>query len=174
MSIVIIVLFTGCGVKEYQLFQDANSSSTISQSQDINLSFDSKIVADDILTVNIYNMNQKSNIIKKEIQEIHIDKELEEYIVNLIFATRKPQEYGLNEIEKYLQFGASPRATIDMFKAVKAKAYLRGNDYVSPVDIALIFKDVLRHRIILSYEAQALSVNPDEILQKIIKKVVVP
>ena len=114
------------------------------------------------------------NIIKKEIQEIHIDKELEEYIVNLIFATRKPQEYGLNEIEKYLQFGASPRATIDMFKAVKAKAYLRGNDYVSPVDIALIFKDVLRHRIILSYEAQALSVNPDEILQKIIKKVVVP
>ena len=80
----------------------------------------------------------------------------------------------LDEIKQDLQFGASPRATIDMFKVVKAKAYLRGNDYVSPVDVALSFKDVLRHRIILSYEAEALGINSDDILQKVIEKVQIP
>ncbi len=112
--------------------------------------------------------------ISKEIQDIHIDKELEEYIVNLIFATREPENYGLSEIKEYLQFGASPRATIDMFKVVKAKAYLRGNDFVSPLDIALCLKDVLRHRIILSYEAEALDISADYILQKVLEAVPVP
>ena len=68
----------------------------------------------------------------------------------------------LDEIEPYIQFGASPRASIDMFKAVKAKAILRGNDHVTPVDIALVFKDVLRHRVILSYEAQAWKLHIDD------------
>lgn len=112
--------------------------------------------------------------LKDELKNIHMDKELEEYIVNLIFATREPKEYGLEEIENYIQFGASPRATIDMFKASKAKAFLRGNDHVTPIDIALVFKDVLRHRIVLSYEAQALDIKSDDILQKVIQKVDIP
>jgi len=112
--------------------------------------------------------------IKEEIQNIHMDKEIEEYIVNLVFSTREPSKYGLDEIKPLLQFGVSPRATIDMFKAVKAKAYLRGNDHVSPIDVSLVFKDVLRHRIILSYEAEALGITADEILQKVIEKIIVP
>lgn len=113
-------------------------------------------------------------LLKEEINNIHMDKELEEYIVDIIFATREPKEYGLEEIADYIQFGASPRATIDMFKAVKAKAFLRGNDHVTPIDIALVMKDVLRHRVILSYEAQALDINIDDILHKIIQKVNIP
>ena len=113
-------------------------------------------------------------IIKNEIKNIHIDKELEEYMVDLIFATREPANYGLESLKEYIEFGASPRATIDMFKAVKARAYLRGNDYVTPIDIALSIKDILRHRIILSYEAQANNIDIDKIIQKILETVPVP
>ena len=80
----------------------------------------------------------------------------------------------LNDIKDYIEFGASPRATIDMFKAVKARAYLRGNDYVSPLDIALCIKDVLRHRIILSYEALVQDITTDDIIQKVLEKVAIP
>ncbi len=125
-------------------------------------------------TINaVLNKDEIKNI-KDEIKKIHIDKELEEYIVDIIFATRNPADYGLKEIEEYIEFGASPRATIDMFKAVKAKAYLRGNDFVNPLDITLCIKDVLRHRIILSYEAQASDITADQIIQKIIEKLPVP
>jgi len=113
-------------------------------------------------------------ILRAEVQTVHMDKELEDYIVNIVFASRNPKEYGLPELSDLIQFGASPRATIDMFKAVRAKAYLRGNEYVTPVDIALIVKDVLRHRIILSYEAEAMNVTTDEIISKIIKKIPIP
>ncbi len=118
----------------------------------------------------------KSDIetIKEEVKNIHIDKELETYIVDLIFATREPAKYNLESLENYIEFGASPRATIDMFKSVKAMAYLRGNDYVSPVDIALCIKDVLRHRIILSYEAMASDITTDQVIQSIVEKVPVP
>jgi len=112
--------------------------------------------------------------LKKEILNIHIDKELEEYIVNIVFATRNPKEFALDEIADYIQFGASPRATIDLFKAVRAKAFIRGKDHVSPVDIALVLKDVLRHRVILTYEAQAMDINVDDIIEKIIAKVDIP
>jgi len=112
--------------------------------------------------------------IKQEVKEIHIDKELETYIVDLIFATREPAKYNLESLENFIEFGASPRATIDMFKSVKAMAYLRGNDYVSPVDIALCIKDVLRHRIILSYEAMASDITTDQVIQSIVEKVPVP
>jgi len=112
--------------------------------------------------------------IKEEVKNVHIDKELEEYIVNLIFATREPKNYGLENIQDFIEFGASPRATIDMFKAVKARAYLRGNDYVSPLDITLCIKDVLRHRIILSYESLVQDIKTDDIIQTILEKVTVP
>ncbi|PHR71543.1 MAG: ATPase [Arcobacter sp.] len=134
----------------------------------------SKVTNSTFETINKVFTREDLFLLKEEIQKVHIDKELEEYIVNLIFASRKPALYGLEHIAQYIQFGASPRATIDMFKAVKAKAYIRGNDYVSPLDIALIFKEVLRHRVILSYEAQAKEVNIDDILQSILEKVSIP
>ncbi|SKB30075.1 MoxR-like ATPase [Malaciobacter marinus] len=112
--------------------------------------------------------------LKDEILNVHIDKELEEYIVDIICATRDPKSYGLEELSEQIEFGASPRATIDMFKAVKAQAYLRGNDYVSPIDIALLVKNILRHRIILSYEAQAQDINVDDVIDKIVEKINIP
>lgn len=113
-------------------------------------------------------------ILKNEIKNIHIDKELEEYIIDIIDATRNPKNYDLAELSDIIHFGASPRATIDMFKAVKANAYLRGNDYVSPIDISMIAKDVLRHRIILTYEAMAQEINVDDVIQKILEKIAIP
>ena len=112
--------------------------------------------------------------LKKEVKDIHIDKELEEYIIDIIDASRNPKDYGLDDLVDIIHFGASPRATIDMFKAVKANAFLRGNDYVSPIDIALIVKDTLRHRIILSYEALAKEINIDDVIQKILEKIDIP
>ena len=81
--------------------------------------------------------------IKKEVLDIHIDKEVELYIINLIDATRNPEAYGLDNIKKYIQFGVSPRASIDMYKASRAMAYLRGKNFVSPVDIAYIAKNIM-------------------------------
>lgn len=118
--------------------------------------------------------NEDLEKLKEEVQNIHIDKELEEYIIDIIDASRNPKDYGLDELVDIIQFGASPRATIDMFKAVKANAFLRGNDYVSPIDIALIVKDTLRHRIILSYEALAKEINIDDVIQKILEKIDIP
>lgn len=113
-------------------------------------------------------------ILKNEVKNIHIDKELEEYIIDIIDATRNPKNYDLAELSDIIHFGASPRATIDMFKAVKANAYLRGNDYVSPIDISMVAKDVLRHRIILTYEAMAQEINIDDVIQKILEKIAIP
>ncbi|WP_281951348.1 AAA family ATPase [Nitrosophilus kaiyonis] len=112
--------------------------------------------------------------LKKEVKEVHMDKEIEEYIVDIVFATRKPQNYEMEELKNFIDFGASPRATIDMYKASRALAYLRGKDYVSPLDIAYIAKDVLRHRIILSYEAEAEDITSDFIIEKILEKVPIP
>jgi len=114
------------------------------------------------------------NSIKEEVKNIHIDDELKAYIVKLIFATRDPLKYDLEELADYIQYGASPRATIDMMKAVKASAYLRGKAFVSPVDIALCIKNVLRHRIILSYEAIAESISSDDVIQRILEEIPVP
>ena len=112
--------------------------------------------------------------IKEEIQNVHIDKEVEEYIIDLIFATREPQRYNLAEIAHYISFGASPRASIDMFKASKALAYMRGKEYVTPLEIAYVAKDVLRHRIILSYEAEAEDIKPDYLIEKVLETVPIP
>jgi MoxR-like ATPase len=112
--------------------------------------------------------------LKQAVKNIHIDKELEEYIVDIIDASRNPKNYALEELVDIIHFGASPRATIDMFKAVKANAYLRKNDFVSPIDIAMVAKNVLRHRIILTYEAMAKEINVDDVIQKILEKIVIP
>ncbi len=114
------------------------------------------------------------NKIREEALQVHMDEEIEAYIIELIAATRDPKAYGLDELEAYIEFGASPRASIDMYKAARAIAYLKGQDYVSPIEVAYIAKEILRHRIILSYEAQAEEVTQDEIIEKILAAVPIP
>ncbi len=112
--------------------------------------------------------------IKNQIQNIHVDEEVQKYMVDLIFASRKPNEYGLDEIAPLIRVGASPRGSIDLFKVVKAHAYLNDKDFVSPVDVVSMVKSVLRHRIILSYEAQSQEISTDEIIEKILKALPLP
>jgi len=112
--------------------------------------------------------------IRHEAMQVHMDEEIERYIVELVFATREPEKYGLEKIKPYIEFGASPRASIDMYKAARAVAYLKGQDFVSPIEIAYIAKEVLRHRIILSYEAQAEEVSQDYIIEEVLKAVPIP
>jgi len=114
------------------------------------------------------------NKIREEALQVHMDEEIEVYIIELVAATRDPKAYGLEELEAYIEFGASPRASIDMYKASRAIAYLKGQDYVSPIEIAYIAKEILRHRIILSYEAQAEEITQDEIIEKILAAVAIP
>jgi MoxR-like ATPase len=112
--------------------------------------------------------------LKRAIKEVHIDSEVEEYIIELVNATRNPEDYGLKELKDFIQFGASPRVSIDMFKAVKAMAFLRGKDFVTPVDVAYIAKEIMRHRIVLTYEAEAEGITTDEIIQKVLETVAIP
>lgn len=112
--------------------------------------------------------------LKEEVKNIHVDAQVEEYMIELIYATRNPELYGLEDIKEYIYFGASPRVSIDMFKAVKAMAYIRGNKFVTPVDVAYIAYELMRHRIVLSYEAQAEGITTDEIIQKVLEAVKIP
>ena len=112
--------------------------------------------------------------IRKEAMDVHMDEEVERYIIELVSATRDPKAYGLEELAPFIEFGGSPRASIDMYKASRAVAYLKGQDYVSPIEIAYIAKEVLRHRIILSYEALAEEITQDQIIEKILAAVPIP
>jgi len=112
--------------------------------------------------------------LKQAVKDIHIDEEVEEYMIELVNASRHPEEYGLNDIKEFIQFGASPRVSIDMFKAVKAMAFMRGKDFVTPIDVAYIAKELMRHRIVLTYEAEAEGITTDEIIQKVLETVAIP
>ena len=112
--------------------------------------------------------------IRQEAMAIHMDEEVEKYIVELVFATREPMNYGLEDMAKHIEYGASPRASIDMYKAARAIAYLKGLDFVSPLEVAYIAKEVLRHRIVLSYEAQAEGITQDMIIDKVLAAVPIP
>ena len=104
--------------------------------------------------------------LQKEVEKVHIDEALERYMVKLISATRKEH--------KDIMFGVSPRASIDLYKASKAKSFLRGNDFVTPADIGFVIHSVLRHRIVLSYEARAKGITTDKIISDIIETVPIP
>jgi len=112
--------------------------------------------------------------LQKELDAIHIDAELEQYIIDLISATRDPEKFNVHNIAEDIMFGVSPRASIDLYKASKAKAFLRGNNFVTPADIGYVIHDVLRHRIVLSYEARAKGVTTDEIISKIVEALPIP
>lgn len=111
---------------------------------------------------------------KKRVGEIYIDEKLKNYIVEIVMATRKPQEYGLGHIENLLQVGGSPRATINLTRAAKAHAFIRGRGYVTADDVKAIAYSVLRHRLILTYEAEAEGIGSEEVIKEILNQVEVP
>ncbi len=112
--------------------------------------------------------------IREEFKRVHVDDAVQEYMTKIIFATRYPKEYGVEEIEEFISFGGSPRASIDLYKASCAIALIRGKDYVTPLDISYIIKSVLRHRIILNYKAQASNITTDSVIEKIIASIKTP
>ncbi|MDD5504319.1 MAG: AAA family ATPase [Candidatus Omnitrophica bacterium] len=108
------------------------------------------------------------------VDEIYVDEKLERYILDLVFATRQPGKYKLNALEGLIQYGASPRATICLNLAAKAHAFINGRGYVTPQDIKSIGMDILRHRVIISYEAEAEEMTSEEIIKKIFDEIEVP
>ena len=117
---------------------------------------------------------EELHALQSELDKIHIDKELEHYIIQLISTTRDPARFGLERIRQNIMFGVSPRASIDLYKAAKAKAFLRDNTFVTPADIGYVIHDVFRHRIVLSYEARAKGVGTDEIISAIVETLPIP
>ncbi len=111
---------------------------------------------------------------RKVVDQVYMDDKIKEYIVDLVFATRDPAAYGLTDLHHYMDFGASPRASIYLNRAARAHAFLRHRGYVIPEDIKNVGLDVLRHRISLSYEAEADEVTVEDLIQQIFDKVEVP
>ncbi|MGQ9559328.1 MAG: AAA family ATPase [Candidatus Oleimicrobiaceae bacterium] len=108
------------------------------------------------------------------VREVYIDEKVERYIIDIVFASRNPKEYGLEELGDLIAYGASPRASIYLSLAAKAHAFLRHRGYVTPEDVRSIGMDVLRHRIILTYEAEAEEVTTEDVVRKILNKIEVP
>ena len=111
---------------------------------------------------------------RHDIAGIRLDERLVDYIVDLVHATRAPADAGLPALQPLIEFGASPRATIALAQASRAHAFLRGRDYVSPDDVKALAPDVMRHRVILTYEAEAESVSPDDVISRVLEAVPAP
>ena len=108
------------------------------------------------------------------VKDVYMDEKIERYIVDIVFATRDPEAYDLKELNGLITYGASPRASIYLTQAAKAHAFLRRRGYVTPEDVRAIGMDVLRHRVILSYEAEAEEMTPDDVVRKVLNRVEVP
>ena len=111
---------------------------------------------------------------RKVVNEVYIDEKIEQYIADIVFATRYPERYGLTDMKDFISFGGSPRASINLAKAARAYAFIKRRGYVIPEDVRAVVHDVLRHRIGLSYEAEAMNISSEEIINNIINKVEVP
>jgi len=112
--------------------------------------------------------------VRRVIHDIYVDEKVKEYILNIVFATREPDKYGLAELKNLIAYGASPRATIYLNLAAKAHAFIRGRGYITPEDIKAIGPDVLRHRLIVTYEAEAEEKSADDIVRQIFDHIEVP
>ncbi|MBF0362226.1 MAG: AAA family ATPase [Oligoflexia bacterium] len=108
------------------------------------------------------------------VDEVFVDEKLFGYVTDLVLATRSPESYGLKDLRSLIEYGASPRATINLIKAAKVYAFIHGRGYVTPQDIKSIGADVLRHRVIVSYEAEAQNLSSDDLLIRVFDKVDVP
>ena len=111
---------------------------------------------------------------RQVVDQIYVDEKIEKYVVDLVFATRKPQDYNLESIKDMIQYGVSPRASIYLITAAKAYAFIQGRGYVTPQDIKSIGMDVLRHRVIISYEAEAQGKTSEDIIKTIFDEIEVP
>jgi MoxR-like ATPase len=111
---------------------------------------------------------------QKVVEQIYVDEKIERYIVDIVFATRFPADYGLNDLTSIISFGASPRASISLARAARAYAFLHQRGFVIPEDVIAVCHDVLRHRIGVTYEAEANNITTDEIITEILDKVQVP
>ncbi len=111
---------------------------------------------------------------KKVIHDVYIDPKIENYIVDIVFATRQPKDFGLDDLQDLIAFGASPRASINLSLAARAHAFLRRRGYVTPEDVRSIGLDVLRHRVIVTYEAEAEEITAEDVVRKVINRIEVP
>ncbi|MDE6715053.1 MAG: MoxR family ATPase, partial [Muribaculaceae bacterium] len=136
-----------------------------------------------IIRQNIQNAVQRINALvstneilelREIVKKIYIDEKIEKYIVDIVFATRFPADCGLGDLSSIISFGASPRASISLAVAARAYAFLKGRGYVIPEDVRAVAHDVLRHRIGLSYEAEANNIDADEVVSEILDKIAVP
>lgn len=112
--------------------------------------------------------------LQKIVTKIYIDEKIEDYIVDIVFATRDPKKFGLSDLNDLISFGASPRASISLAKASRAYAFLKGRGYVVPEDVRMVCHDVMRHRIGISYEGEANNITSDEVISSILDKIQVP
>lgn len=112
--------------------------------------------------------------VQKIVEKIYIDEKIENYIVDIVFATRQPAKFGLQDLQSIISFGASPRASISLALAARAYAFLQGRGYVIPEDVRAVCLDVMRHRIGLTYEAEANNISADDVITDILDKVAVP
>jgi MoxR-like ATPase len=121
----------------------------------------------------VASMSQLAEL-QQECRKVYVDPSLMQYAVKLVSATRRPAKYSLPDLARYVTFGASPRATIGLIEGARALAYMRGRAYALPEDMTGLVADVMRHRLVLSYEALADGLNPDQIVQQVMKKIPVP
>ena len=111
---------------------------------------------------------------RRRITELYMDDRIMDYIVDIVHATREPESAGLKDLVPLIEFGASPRATISLAQASRAHAFLRGRAFVTPDDVKAIAPDVLRHRVLTTYEAEAEEVTSDQIVQRVLAKIESP
>jgi MoxR-like ATPase len=112
--------------------------------------------------------------LKEAPKAVHVDEEIKRYMLTLVQATRDPEAFDLEELAPYIDFGASPRGSIDLYRASRARAWLRGRDYVAPSDVAAMAYPVLRHRILLSYAAASVPLESDDVIRKILERIPTP
>ena len=121
----------------------------------------------------VASMSQLAEL-QHECRQVYVDPSLMQYAVKLVSATRRPERYDLADLAKYLTFGASPRATIGLIEGARALAFMRGRGYALPEDMTGLVGDVMRHRLVLSYEALAEGLNADAVIDRVLKKIPVP
>lgn len=117
---------------------------------------------------------KKLNSLRDFIYKIHADEKIRDYIIDIVFATRKPSDYGIKNLDVYIRYGASPRASIYLFESARAHAFLQRRGFVIPEDVKAMVYDILRHRIILSYEAEAEGVKEEDIIRDILEAIEIP
>lgn len=126
--------------------------------------------------INVSSIVKPADIIKARgvVNDVYIDDKIEKYIVDIVYATRKPDDYDLNDLKPLIAYGASPRASLNLKLAAKAHAFLRRRGYVTPEDVKAIGMDVLRHRVIVTYEAEAEEVTSEDLVRRVLNQVEVP